>query len=78
MLIFGGNVIVLVIAVSESSVFAISPVEDLVFVVENDAEVAAGCDSLYVVAFECLDLGGLGYDLGNINSVTSGSSRVHK
>jgi hypothetical protein len=77
-LIFGWKVIVFVIAVSKSCVFAVSPVVDLVFIIENDTEVASSCDSLNVLAFEGFDFGGLRYDLRDIYSMPCRSCRVHK
>jgi hypothetical protein len=72
------QIIVLIVAIAKDCVLSVTPVVDLVFLVEDDAEVPACCDPLDLVAIKRLDPGWLRNGLGYILAVASRADRVHK
>lgn len=78
MFVEGGNIIVFVVAVSENSIFTVAPVVNLIFIVEDDAEISSSSDSLDIVAVERLHLCGLRYDLWNVSAVSGWTNGVYE
>jgi hypothetical protein len=48
-LVFDGKLVVLVCAIAKGRVLAVTPVINLVLIVEDNAKVATGCDALDIL-----------------------------
>jgi hypothetical protein len=77
-LVESGNIIVFVVAVSKDRILTVSPVVDLIFLVEDYTEISSSSDSLDILAFKRLHLCGLRYDLGNVSAMSSRTNRVYE
>lgn len=78
MFVEGGNIIVLVVAVSKHCILAIAPVVDLIFLVEDYTEISSSSDSLDLVSLKRLHLCGFGYNLGDVSAMSGGTNWVYE